>query len=102
MLLNLFGIININWIFLFFCFILGWCGAETPDNIAIPFGVDAAGQVRGLNFTWLSRIATIYYFAYFVLILPILGLVETPKDRPDSITKAVLGDTKHTAILPAE
>jgi len=52
-----------------------------------------------LNFTWLSRIATFYYFAYFLAILPILGLVEKPLKRPDSITKAVLGDTAHS---PAE
>jgi len=90
------------WIFLFFCFILGWCGAETPDNIAIPFGTDADGNTRGLNFTWLSRIGTAYYFAYFVLILPILGLIEKPKDRPESITHAVLGDNSHGAMAPAE
>jgi len=53
----------------------------------------------GLNFTWLSRIATFYYFAYFLIILPILGLVEKPLDRPESITKAVLGDKAHA---PAE
>ena len=90
------------WIFLFFCFILGWCGAETPDNIAIPFGTDAAGNTRGLNFTWLSRIGTAYYFAYFILILPILGLIEKPKDRPESITKAILGDKSHGVAAPAE
>ena len=78
-------------IFLVMCFILGWCGAESPDNIAIPMGHDAEGNPQGLNFTWLSRIATFYYFAFFLLILPILGLVEKPKDRPESITKAVLG-----------
>ena len=85
------------WIFLFFCFILGWCGAESPDNIAIPFGTDAEGHTRGMTFTWLSRIATFYYFAFFVLILPILGLIEKPKDRPESITKAILGDHAHAA-----
>jgi len=57
---------------------------------------------KGLNFTWLSRIATFYYFAYFVIILPILGLVEKPKDRPESITKAILGDSSHGAAAPAE
>ena len=79
-------------------------GVELKHLIISPFLLVQMhrGQARGLNFTWLSRIATIYYFAYFVLILPILGLVETPKDRPESITKAVLGDINHTVIVPAE
>ena len=57
----------------------------------------------GLSFYILSQIATFYYFAYFLLILPILGLVEKPTKRPESITKAVLGESKHAATLaPAE
>ncbi len=45
----------------------------------------------GLNFVWLSRIGTLYYFGFF-FILAILGLVEKPKPRPESITKSVLGE----------
>jgi len=81
-------------IFVVFCFILGWCGAETPDDMVFTVGekvVDGSVTPVGLNFVWLSRIATIYYFAYFLIILPILGLIEKPLARPDSITKAVLG-----------
>jgi len=80
-------------IFLFMCFILGWCGAETPDDMVplMTFGHNSAGDPMGLNFTWLSRIATLYYFAYFGILF-ILGLVEKPLERPDSITKSVLGD----------
>ena len=83
--------------FIFFCFVLGWCGAGTPDDIAIPLGD------TGITFYRLSQIATIYYFAFFLIILPVLGLVEKPIKRPDSITKAVLGDGKHGATpAPAE
>jgi ubiquinol-cytochrome c reductase cytochrome b subunit len=77
------------------CFILGWCGAGTPDNIAIPLGDS------GLTFYRLGQIATIYYFAYFLIILPILGLVEKPIERPESITKAVLGDEPRGGAVPA-
>ena len=84
-------------IFIVFCFILGWCGAGTPDDIAIGMGD------TGITFYRLSQIATIYYFAYFLIILPVLGLIEKPIKRPDSITKAVLGDGKRgAAIAPAE
>ncbi|GHB00808.1 cytochrome b [Algimonas arctica] len=67
-------------IFIFMCFILGWCGAETPDDNAF----------LGLSFYRLSQIATIYYFGYFLVILPILGLVENPEERPASITQSIL------------
>ena len=66
-------------------------------------GVATGEQIPyGLNFTWLSRIGTAYYFAYFVLILPILGLIEKPKDRPESITHAILGDKSHGTPAVAE
>ncbi|MBB5751991.1 cytochrome b [Prosthecomicrobium pneumaticum] len=38
-----------------------------------------------------SRILTLYYFAHFLVILPLLGLFERPKPQPASITEAVLG-----------
>ena len=38
----------------------------------------------------IPRIATADYFIHFLVILPILGLVEKPKPRPESITKSVL------------
>jgi len=98
-----------RWFFIFFiifCFVLGWCGAGTPSDVAIKMGskvVDGVKVDSGMTFTTVSRIATAYYFAYFLIILPILGLVEKPLKRPDSITKAVLGDGKHDATpTPAE
>lgn len=78
-------------LFVFTCFLLGWCGAEVPANLVFTVGQNAEGKPLGLSFLWLSRIATFYYFAFF-FILTILGLLETPKPRPESITKAVLGD----------
>lgn len=69
-------------IFVVMCFVLGWCGANTPDDIAIDFG-------PGVKFVTLSRIATLYYFAFFFPILPILGFVEKTKELPESITKAI-------------
>jgi ubiquinol-cytochrome c reductase cytochrome b subunit len=79
-------------IFIFFCFILGWCGAGNPDDVAVPIGA-------GLTFKVMSQIATAYYFAFFLIILPVLGMTEKAKERPESITKSVLGDS---AAAPAE
>lgn len=42
-------------------------------------------------FLHLAQILTAYYFLYFIVILPLLGLKERPKGEPESIHKAVLG-----------
>jgi ubiquinol-cytochrome c reductase cytochrome b/c1 subunit len=36
-------------------------------------------------------LATFYYFAFFLLVMPIVGLIERPKKLPGSITQSVLG-----------
>jgi ubiquinol-cytochrome c reductase cytochrome b subunit len=53
-------------------------------------GATASGDPIGLNFVWLSRIATFYYFAYFLIVMPVLGLVEKPLPEPDSIAASIL------------
>ena len=81
-------------LFLVNALILGWCGAATPSDMVFTTGtkmVDGVEVKQGLNFLWLSRISTLYYFAYFLLILPIMGMIEKPKALPESITKSVLG-----------
>ena len=39
----------------------------------------------------LSKIATFYYFAHFLIILPLLSRIETPRPLPTSISESVLG-----------
>ncbi|HSZ75220.1 MAG TPA: cytochrome b N-terminal domain-containing protein [Rhizomicrobium sp.] len=67
--------------FVVVCLVLGYCGAQSADavvpNTSIPL-------------VWVARIGTLYYFGYFWVILPLLGLIETPKPLPDSIAKSVL------------
>jgi ubiquinol-cytochrome c reductase cytochrome b subunit len=38
-----------------------------------------------------ARVFTFYYFAHFLLVLPILGIIENPSKMPRSITESVLG-----------
>ncbi|MBV9420173.1 MAG: cytochrome b/b6, partial [Alphaproteobacteria bacterium] len=52
----------------------------------------------GIPMVWVARLATAYYFGYFWLLMPIVGLIETPKPLPDSIAKSVLG----ASAAPAE
>jgi quinol-cytochrome oxidoreductase complex cytochrome b subunit len=37
-----------------------------------------------------ARILTVYYFGFFLVILPLLGLFETTKPLPNSISESVL------------
>ena len=37
-----------------------------------------------------ARILTVYYFGFFFVILPLLGLFETTKPLPNSISESVL------------
>ncbi|HXF52793.1 MAG TPA: cytochrome b N-terminal domain-containing protein [Hyphomicrobiaceae bacterium] len=63
------------WLFVFTCLALGYLGSKPPE---------------GAYVFW-ARIFTFYYFAHFLLVLPILGIVEKPSRMPGSITEAVLG-----------
>ena len=62
------------WLLVISCIGLGYLGAKPPE---------------GAYVIW-SRIFTVYYFAHFLLVLPILGLIETPTTMPKSITASVL------------
>ena len=42
----------------------------------------------------LMQLSTFYYFAHFLLVLPLLGFIEKPLKRPASITEAVLGEKR--------
>ncbi|ASP34046.1 cytochrome b/b6 [Labrenzia sp. VG12] len=62
------------WIFAAVCVALGYLGAMPAEGIYVT----------------LSRIFTAYYFAHFLIILPMLGFLEKPKPLPASISEAVL------------
>lgn len=75
-----------RWFFVIFVAVaiaLGWCGANNPDDLVLG---------TPLKFVTFAQILTLYYFAYFIVILPVLGFTERPKERPASIEAAVLGN----------
>jgi len=63
------------WLFLLVSVVLGVVGAHKPEGIWVIIG----------------RVCTAYYFAHFLIILPILGKIERPLKLPESISKSVLG-----------
>jgi len=64
--------------------VLGYCGGKPAEE----------------PYVMISQIASIYYFAHFLLILPIVSAIERPEPMPFSITEAVLGNDDN-ALLPA-
>jgi len=81
------------------CVILGFCGAHEPDEQVIAgLGGFQLLDSNINSFVWLSRISALYYFAYFIVITPLLGLREKPLPVPDSISTPVLS---HPAATPA-
>jgi ubiquinol-cytochrome c reductase cytochrome b subunit len=60
---------------------LGYCGSQSVD-------ANLPGTMFPL--VWVARIGTIYYYAFFWLLMPLVGLIERPGKLPDSIAKPVL------------
>ncbi len=58
---------------------------------ALPPTAGGSIEVRqtGFKWLWLSQILGAYYFLYFLVILPLLGVIEKPKPRPASIADSV-------------
>ncbi|MHB2167094.1 cytochrome b [Alsobacter sp. R-9] len=73
------------WVFVAVCIGLGWLGAKPADG----------------GYVIAARILTAYYFAHFLIILPLLGLFETPRRLPGSIAEAVLGNKQGSATAMA-
>jgi quinol-cytochrome oxidoreductase complex cytochrome b subunit len=43
----------------------------------------------GFKWLWLAQILSAFYFIYFLVLLPLLGVIEKPKPRPASIADSV-------------
>jgi ubiquinol-cytochrome c reductase cytochrome b subunit len=61
-----------TWLVAFF--VLLYCGGKPPEE----------------PYVTISRVATAYYFLYFLVILPLLGRLERPLPLPESIARPVL------------
>ncbi|MDA7984297.1 MAG: cytochrome b/b6 [Alphaproteobacteria bacterium] len=66
------------WVFLVCCVFLGYVGARPADAVLL-----------GLPLQWFGLLATAYYFAFFVVLLPfVLPRVEKEVELPASISEA--------------
>ena len=71
------------WVFVLVCIGLGWLGAKPAEG----------------GYVIAARILTAWYFIHFLIILPVLGLIETPKPLPNSISEAVLAKSGERGLL---
>ena len=69
------------WILVIDVLVLGYMGAMPAEGL----------------YLLIARIGTIYYFAHFLIILPVLGLKEKTLPLPLSITEPVLGGSPNLA-----
>jgi ubiquinol-cytochrome c reductase cytochrome b/c1 subunit len=74
------------WVFVAVCIGLGWLGSKPAEG----------------GYVIAARVLTAYYFIHFLIILPLLGVLETTKPVPSSISADVLkGKGSVAAILLA-
>ena len=74
------------WLFIANAIVLGWLGAKPPEGL----------------YVIASRLCTAYYFAYFIVILPLLGKIERTLPVPASIAEAVLGPSGSGSAMAAK
>jgi quinol-cytochrome oxidoreductase complex cytochrome b subunit len=101
------------WTLVFVCAILMFCGKYPPANYWLPFeftvvtpetlqaaaklaspddlwAISFAGGRFGIQIITLGQLAAIYYFGFFIVILPLLSIFERTKPLPLSISQSVL------------
>jgi ubiquinol-cytochrome c reductase cytochrome b subunit len=75
------------WVLVLDVLVLGWCGGAPAEE----------------PYVMISQLAAIYYFAHFLILLPLISRTERPLPLPNSITEAVLGkDDSAAQPAPAE
>jgi quinol-cytochrome oxidoreductase complex cytochrome b subunit len=67
------------WVFAANAIMLGWLGSKPPEGI----------------YPLLSLLGTLYYFGYFLVIMPVVARIEKPRPLPASIAAAVLAKKQH-------
>ncbi len=72
------------WVFVIDCVILGIVGAKAPDDLVF-------SGIESFQYVHLGQISTAWYFFHFIILMPLLGKIETPLPVPESISAAVTG-----------
>ena len=63
-----------DWLFFINAIVLGWVGVMPAEGV----------------YVLIARIASVYYFSFFLIIMPLLSRFEKVGELPSSISAAVL------------
>ena len=63
------------WVLVIDCILLGYMGSRPAEGVNV----------------LIAQLGTFYYFFHFLILLPLLGKLETPLPLPRSISEPVLG-----------
>ena len=69
------------WLLIADFILLGYLGSQSATGIYLILG----------------RLATLYYFLHFILVMPLIGFIEKPKPLPKSISEPVLSKEEQLA-----
>lgn len=89
------------WLFALNTVILGYVGALPADG-SFYFYLVGMRLDFGVSATIVGQLGTLYYFAFFLVILPLLPRFEKLKETPASISEPVLGGGPAGAAAPAK
>jgi ubiquinol-cytochrome c reductase cytochrome b subunit len=84
---------TMRWFFFAFILVtltLGWCGSKEPADVVFKLGSAPNGDATGLTVTTFSQFLAVYYYAFFLVVLPVLGWTEKTLSPPDTISTPVL------------
>ena len=70
------------WIFVIDVLMLGYLGAQPAEGI----------------YLILSRVGTVYYFLHFIVVLPVVGIVEKTDPIPMSIAEPVMSGSAEVSM----
>jgi len=65
------------------CLLLGWLGSKPPEGA----------------YVIIARLLTAWYFIHFIVVLPLLGVFETPRPLPNSISDAMKTGAKAAVVV---
>jgi ubiquinol-cytochrome c reductase cytochrome b/c1 subunit len=69
------------WVLIIDCVVLGYVGMKPPEGVLVLMG----------------QVGTAYYFLHFLVIMPIVGKLETPLPVPTSISEDVSGGSSNSS-----
>jgi ubiquinol-cytochrome c reductase cytochrome b subunit len=72
------------WLFVFTCIALGYLGAKPAEG----------------SYVIAARFFTAYYFIHFLVVMPLIGIIERPKQRPGSIAETIYGPQEGRGAAP--